>query len=51
MGVQKAEAAARDVGAFVVIPQFDTDEGTDFNDLAQQKGLQVISKIFMEVAA
>lgn len=51
VGVQKAEAAARDAGAFVVFPQFDTDEGTDFNDLAQQKGLQVISKIFMEVAA
>lgn len=51
VGVQKAEAAARDAGAFVVIPQFDKDEGTDFNDLAQQKGLQVISKIFMEVAA
>ena len=51
VGVQKAEIAARDVGAFVVIPQFDTSEGTDFNDLAQQKGLQVISKIFLEVAA
>lgn len=51
VGVQKAEAAARDAGAFVVIPQFDTNEGTDFNDLAEQKGLQVISKIFMEVAA
>lgn len=51
VGVQKAESAARDTGAFVIIPQFDTDEGTDFNDLAQQKGLQAITQIFMEVAA
>lgn len=51
VGVQKAESAARDAGAFVIIPQFDTDEGTDFNDLAQQKGLQAITQIFMEVAA
>lgn len=51
VGVQKAESAARDAGAFVIIPQFDTDEGTDFNDLAQQKGLQAITEIFMEVAA
>ena len=51
VGVQKAESAARDASAFVIIPQFDTDEGTDFNDLAQQKGLNAISQIFMEVAA
>ncbi len=51
VGVQKAESAARDARAFVVIPQFDTDEGTDFNDLAQQNGLQAITQIFMEVVA
>jgi len=51
VGVQKAESAARDASAFVIIPQFDTNEGTDFNDLAQQRGLQAITRIFMEVAA
>jgi putative DNA primase/helicase len=51
VGVTKAEQAANDANAFVIVPQFDTEEGSDFNDLAQQKGLKIISQIFMEVAA
>lgn len=51
VGVEKAEAAARNAGAFVIVPQFETDKGTDFNDLAQQKGLHAIQTVFMEVAA
>lgn len=51
VGIRKAESAARDSGAFAIMPIFDTGEGTDFNDLAQQKGLQTISKVFKEVVA
>jgi len=51
VGVKKAEDAARDASAFVIIPQFNTNKGTDFNDLAQQKGIKIISNIFMEVTA
>jgi putative DNA primase/helicase len=51
VGVKKAEDAARGASAYVVIPQFETDKGTDFNDLAQQKGLQQITEIFQELVA
>ena len=51
VGVAKAESAAREVGAFVVIPHFSSPVGTDFNDLALQEGLPALSEIFKEVAA
>ncbi len=40
VGVDKAEAAAREVGAKVLVPSFEThDRGTDWNDYAARHGL------------
>lgn len=44
-GVTAAEAAAREIGACVVIPQFDrNDPGTDFNDLMTSEGLEAVQR-------
>jgi len=44
VGVENATAAAREVGAWLAVPKFSSDEGhpTDFNDLAQREGPSVL---------
>ncbi len=44
VGVERATAAARAVGGWLVVPEFDSDEGspTDFNDLAQRQGVEAL---------
>ena len=40
VGVQEAEKVASEIGAIVVIPQFNQDQGTDYNDLITYEGVQ-----------
>jgi len=44
VGVERATAAARAVGGWLAVPEFDSDEGspTDFNDLAQRQGADAL---------
>ncbi len=41
-GLTKARQAAREIGAKVAVPRFAEPGGTDFNDLAQSEGLEVV---------
>lgn len=47
-GAEKAKEAARLVRATVVLPSFDEDTGTDFNDVAQQAGLDEVRRQIRE---
>ncbi|WP_167087047.1 AAA family ATPase [Massilia frigida] len=58
VGVEKAKAAARAVGGWLAVPEFESDEGnpTDFNDLAQRQGdealVEALSKaVYFELPA
>jgi putative DNA primase/helicase len=44
VGVVRATAAARAVGGWLAVPEFDSDDGspTDFNDLAQRQGAEAL---------
>ncbi|MFK3738492.1 AAA family ATPase [Massilia sp. TN1-12] len=48
VGVERATAAARAVGGWLAVPEFDSDEGspTDFNDLAQRQGGNAVIDAF-----
>lgn len=40
VGVQEANRVSTEIGAIVVIPQFNQDQGTDYNDLITYEGVQ-----------
>jgi len=44
VGVERATAAARAAGGWLVVPEFESDDGspTDFNDLAQRQGAEAL---------
>ena len=53
-GITKATEAARSVGGLVAIPDFGNDRpqgATDFNDLAQQRGMQAVESVIANATA
>jgi len=50
-GQKKGEAAATAINARLVIPAFSGGDGSDFNDLQQQAGLEEVRRQIMEVGA
>lgn len=42
VGSEKAAEAARLANGIAILPSFSSDEGTDFNDLAQQEGIEAV---------
>ena len=47
IGREKATEAARLVNGYVVLPKFDGDEGSDWNDLHAQQGLDAVREQIM----
>lgn len=49
VGRLTAEAVAKELGAKVVIPEFQENDGSDFNDLKKSEGLDKVKEVFRQV--
>ena len=50
VGILTAESVAKELGAKVVIPEFqENDRGSDFNDLKKSEGLDKVKEVFRQV--
>ena len=47
VGLEAATEAARLVNGVAILPSFNSDQGTDFNDLAQQEGIEAVRQQVM----